>query len=402
MSATASAGRRPVITAWSAVSPFGVGRAAFTEGIRERRDTAAPLASSYPSYEKTPEPTACLVPGFDVREALGRKGTRSMDRVTGLTVTAVGALLGESERNQRVGTGEGAAFALGTTTGSAQSMMDFTRDSLTGEQPFFVDPAQFPNTVMNCASGQSAIWYQLKGPNTTIAGGRAAGLHALNYARRLLASGHAESVLCGTAEEFSPARAWLEHHSVSAEPADSAGSGPSGSGLSGSGPSGAAPTGSAPVGSAPVGSVPLGEGSSMLLIEPAGAEDQPVLAEIRAVELGVVLGGDVHAALSSCLRRALAQASADPAEIVVIARSSATGRAGDDERAAITEVIGETGAVDLAPHALIGDTGAAAAGFQTASVLAYAETQPSAAGRLGLITSVDRTGSVGCALLRLY
>ncbi|MFG2029401.1 beta-ketoacyl synthase N-terminal-like domain-containing protein [Streptomyces sp. NPDC048825] len=375
MSATAMVGRRPVITAWSAVSPFGVGRAAFTEGIRERRDTTAPLG---PSYDKTPEPTACLVPGFDIRAALGRKGTRSMDRVTGLTVTAVGALLGESERNQRVGTGEGAAFALGTTTGSAQSMMDFTRDSLTGEQPFFVDPAQFPNTVMNCASGQSAIWYQLKGPNTTIAGGRAAGLHALNYARRLLASGHAESVLCGTAEEFSPARAWLEHHTASADSSDSADF------------------------------TPLGEGSSMLLIEPAGAGDQPVLAEILAVELGVILGEDVRAALSSCLRRALAQAPMNPEQIVAIARSCSSGRAGTEELLAIADVLGETGAVDLAPHELIGDTGAAAAGFQTASLLAYAETHPSdeqhlsaATGRIGLITSVDRTGSVGCALLRL-
>ncbi|MGW7409489.1 beta-ketoacyl synthase N-terminal-like domain-containing protein [Streptomyces sp. NPDC054833] len=365
MSATETLGRRPVITAWSAVSPFGVGRAAFTEGIKERRTTTAPLG---PSYDNVPSPSACLVPGFDVRTALGRKGTRSMDRVTGLTVTAVGALLGESERNQRVGTGEGAAFALGTTTGSAQSMMDFTRDSLTGEQPFFVDPAQFPNTVMNCASGQSAIWYQLKGPNTTIAGGRAAGLHALNYARRLLASGHAESVLCGTAEEFSPARAWLEHHAATAE------------------------------------SLPLGEGSSMLLVEPAGAGDQPVLAEVLAVELGVVLGEDVRAALSSCLRRALAQAAVEPSRIVAVARSCSTGGAGADEVSAVAEVLGDgTGAVDLAPHELIGDTGAAAAGFQTASLLAYAETHPSAAADgIGLITSVDRTGSVGCALLRLH
>ncbi|MEV6960345.1 beta-ketoacyl synthase N-terminal-like domain-containing protein [Streptomyces sp. NPDC051207] len=371
MTATAPAGRRPVITAWSAVSPFGVGRAAFTEGIRERRTTTTVLG---PPYETIPEPTACLVPGFDVRTALGRKGTRSMDRVTGLTVTAVGALLGESERNQRVGTGEGAAFALGTTTGSAQSMMDFTRDSLTSEQPFFVDPAQFPNTVMNCASGQSAIWYQLKGPNTTIAGGRAAGLHALNYARRLLSSGHAQSVLCGTAEEFSPARAWLEHHTAAED--------------------------------SPAASTPLGEGSSMLLVEPAGAGDQPVLAEILAVELGVVLGEDVRAALSSCLRRALAQAEVAPDRIVAVARSSSTGRAGAGERLAVSDVLGELDAVELAPHELIGDTGAAAAGFQTASLLAYAETHPADdpadAERIGLITSVDRTGSVGCALLRLY
>ncbi|MFC5216378.1 beta-ketoacyl synthase N-terminal-like domain-containing protein [Streptomyces coerulescens] len=367
MTATATAAHRLVITAWSAVSPFGIGRAAFISGIRANRPTRAPLG---PDHTDTPSPDACLVPGFDTRKELGRKGTRSMDRVTGLTVTAVGTLLGESERNQRVGTGEGAAFALGTTTGSAQSMMDFTRDSLTGDQPFFVDPAQFPNTVMNCASGQSAIWYQLKGPNTTIAGGRSAGLHALNYARRLLTSGHAESVLCGTAEEFSRSRAWLEHHSAEQDPEQ-----------------------------AP----PLGEGSTMLLVEAAGDESQPVLAEILAVELGVVLDDDVRSALTSCLRRALTRAEVSADEVAVVVRSGSTDRAGLDEDAALTETLGAAhGADQLAPHELIGDTGAAAGGFQLAALLAHAEVHPAGpAGRIGLVTSVDRTGSVGCALLRL-
>lgn len=370
MTATATAVRRQVITAWSAVSPFGIGRTAFTSGMKEHRATLAPLDPV--DHPDIPRPEACLVPGFDIRKELGRKGTRSMDRVTGLTVTAVGALLNESERNQRVGNGEGAAFALGTTTGSAQSMMDFTRDSLTGKQPFFVDPAQFPNTVMNCASGQSAIWYQLKGPNSTIAGGRSAGLHALNYARRLLTSGHAESVLCGTAEEFSSARAWLEHHS------------------SDQGAQGAAFA------------LPLGEGSTMLLVEPAGDDSQPVLADILAVELGVVIGGEVRPALTSCLRRALTQAEVSAEDVSVIARSAGTDRAGEDERAALAHILGEHDAVHLAPHELIGDTGAAAGGFQLAALLAYAETHPAkAAGRIGLVTSVDRTGSVGCALLRL-
>ncbi|MCP5877146.1 hypothetical protein NL390_32295, partial [Klebsiella pneumoniae] len=70
----------------------------------------------------------------------------------------------------------GTALVLGTTTGSAESMMNFTRSSLEAEKPFYVDPALMPNAVMNCAAGQCAIWHQLKGPNTTIAGGRAAGL----------------------------------------------------------------------------------------------------------------------------------------------------------------------------------------------------------------------------------
>ncbi|MFD9375452.1 beta-ketoacyl synthase N-terminal-like domain-containing protein [Streptomyces sp. NPDC059999] len=365
--ATTSTGR-PVITAWSAVSPYGIGRAAFAEGLRERRGTVTELG---PEHGSTPDGVGCVVPAFGIRDVLGKKGTRSMDRVTGLAVTAVGSLLDDADRNRAVGTGEGAAFALGTTTGSAQSMMDFTRDSLTGEQPFFVDPARFPNTVMNCAAGQSAIWYQLKGPNATIAGGRTAGLHALNYSRRLLGAGRARTVLCGAAEEFSQARAWLEHHS--ADPGTEA---------------------------APV----LGEGCAMLLVEPHTPDDpdQPVLAELLAVELGVVLDGDTRPALVSCLRSALRRAGVEPGRVAVVARSGAPGREGRGEADAVREVFGEPAPVDLTPSALIGDTGAAAAAFQTAALLSYAEDRPAdAAGRIGVITSVDRTGTVGCALLGL-
>jgi hypothetical protein len=157
------------------------------------------------------------VPDFQVRAVLGKKGTRSMDRVTGLAITTVGRLLDDAPRNREVATGESAALVLGTTIGSVQSQMDFVRDSFTGERPYLVDPARFPNAVMNCAAGQSAIWHRLKGPNTTIAGGRAAGLYALNYTRRLLRFGRAGTVLCGAVEEFSTERSWLGRHTREAE-----------------------------------------------------------------------------------------------------------------------------------------------------------------------------------------
>jgi 3-oxoacyl-[acyl-carrier-protein] synthase II len=364
---TTSAGR-PVITAWSAVSSYGIGRTAFAEGLRARRPAVTRLGAE---HGELPVGTGGVVPDFDVRKVLGKKGTRSMDRVTGLAVTAAGALLDDDERNRAVGTGEGAAFALGTTTGSAQSMMDFTRESLTGERPFFVDPARFPNTVMNCAAGQSAIWYQLKGPNATIAGGRAAGLHALNYARRLLAAGRARTVLCGAAEEFSQARSWLERHSAD-EGDDTA-------------------------------DPPLGEGCALLLVEPHDPDDaaQPVLAELVAVELGVAPAGDIRPALEARLRAALDRAGVRPDRVVAVARSGAPGAEGRAEAAAVADVLGDAPA-DLTPTGLIGDTGAAAAAFQAAALLSYAADRPAAAaGRIGVITSVDRTGTVGCALLGL-
>ncbi|MFC8419600.1 beta-ketoacyl synthase N-terminal-like domain-containing protein [Streptomyces sp. NPDC057236] len=368
MSEPSTVVNRPVITAWSALSPFGMGRAAFTEGFGERRRTAAPLD---PDQWRAAGRSASLVPGFDVRAALGKKGTRSMDRVTGLAVTTVSRLLDDSPRNRRVATGENAALVLGTTIGSVQSQMDFTRDSFTGEKPFFVDPARFPNAVMNCAAGQSAIWHQLRGPNTTIAGGHAAGLYALNYSRRLLNFGRAQTVLCGGVEEFSHARSWLDMHTHDPETDGEA--------------------------------VPPGEGCGLFLIERNNPLDpeQPVLAEILAVEMGIALDGGVRPALASCLKRAMRRAQVRPEETWALSTSEAPGPSGEQERAAVDEVGAGAAPVRLAQNSLIGDTGAAAAAFQVAAVLAHAEGRPEAAGQVALVTSVDRDGAVGCALLRL-
>jgi 3-oxoacyl-[acyl-carrier-protein] synthase II len=356
----------PVITGWSAVSPYGIGAEVLAEGLRAQRATVAPVDTT---RWRVPTSRAHLVPDFDPRKALGKKGTRSMDRVTGLAVAAVGSLLDQPGASRETETGERAALVLGTTTGSAASMMDFTRSSLEGERPYDVDPAVMPNAVMNCAAGQCGIWYGIKGPNTTLAGGRAAGLLSLNYATRLLATGRADTVLCAAAEEYSPARYWLEKHSRGAE--------------------------------AP--GVPLGEGAAVLVVQPREnvTEARPALAEVLAVRTRVALAGQAREALAACVRSALDAAEAKPEEVWAAVPGDAPGLLGHLEREVLVEACGAA-AVDRVPAvSRIGDVSAASGTFQIAMVLATAVTDPAAAGRLAVVTSADRDGSVACAVLRL-
>ncbi|MGW7097579.1 beta-ketoacyl synthase N-terminal-like domain-containing protein [Streptomyces sp. NPDC054874] len=361
--ATAS---RPVISAWSAVSPYGVGAEAFTAGLLAARSTSAPVDTE---RWRVPAGDAHLVPGFEVRERLGKKGTRSMDRVTGLAVTTVGELLEQADADRDRETGDRAALVLGTTTGSVASMMDFTRSSLVGARPFDVDPAQMPNAVMNCAAGQCAIWYGIRGPNTTLAGGRTASLAAVNYATRLLASGHAESVLCGAVEEFSSARYWLEHHSR-----ESGSAGPD-----------------------------LGEGCAMLLIQPADAcsPQRPALAEILAVESRVAVGARLRATLDACVRSALDAAGVPAQDVWAASCSEAPGEAGVVEREVLASIVGEHALAQVPALGALGDVSAASGAFQIAMVLATAADNAEAAGRTAVATSVDRDGSLSCAVLRL-
>ncbi|KAK1179537.1 beta-ketoacyl synthase N-terminal-like domain-containing protein [Streptomyces sp. NBS 14/10] len=367
--ATATSG--PVISAWAAISPLGLHGADFATGLRSGRRAGKPLD---PEEWSVPFHEACLVPDFHIKQILGRKGTRSMDRATGLAVTAIGRLLTDERPERLAGVGEDTGVALGTSTGSAQSIMDFTRDSLVGERPFFVDPARFPNTVMNCAAGQTAIWHGFKGPNTTIAGGRATGLLTLQYALRLQRAGRAAAVLCGAVEEFSSARAWLEWHSRA--DGDTA--------------------------------AVLGEGAAVWLLEPDAAareHGRVGLVEVAGLEFGFAAApeggaGRARTVLADVVRRLLDRTGVEPGGLWAVADSQAPGAEGEAERAALAEVLDGHEPLRISAVDSIGDTYAASAAFQITAVLALAERSDTAPGSLALVTSVDRDGVVGAALLR--
>jgi 3-oxoacyl-[acyl-carrier-protein] synthase II len=345
-----------VISAWSTVSPYGIGGAAFAQGVAAGRQGIGELdQETYPG----PYAEAALVPGFSAAEALGRKGTRSMDRVTAIAVHTVGRLIEECgpgllDQPDRVG------LVLGTGSGSVQSIMDFTKDSLTGAKPYRVDPALFPNTVMNRAAGQSAIWHCIKGPNTTIAGGALTGLLALSYATRLHRGGHCDRVVVGAAEEYSVQRAWLEWH------------GRSGDGVA----------------------EPLGEGGAVVLLEShagARAAGRTPLARVLATRFRAFNSPDAAAgAVADCVRAALRDAGADASDIRVVAPLGI-----DAEMAGISDALGGAEPEWIRCRPLVGDTSAASASFQLAAVLA------TAGGGLALVTGIDRDGTVGCTLLEL-
>ena len=345
------------ITAWSALSPYGHAAADFTAGVRERRPTATPVPGQRGQL-------GGLVPDFEPRTVLGKKGTRDMDRVTALAVAAVGAVLADG----RTEAGPDTALVLGTTTGSVQSMTDFTRSSLTGERPYDVEPGVIPNSVMNCAAAQCAIRHRIQGPNTTLAGGRPGALLGLLYARRLLRAGRARTVLCGGAEEYSTARSWLEERARHEEPATRD----------------ARP-------------VMLGEGAAVLRLTPSELPtDTGPLATVLAVRTRQVPEGEESGeTVRAAVVEALAQAGTAAADVWAV-----TGSGLDAAETRALDRLFPREAREQLPDlgALFGDTGAASAALQLTSVLASAGQAP---GGHAVITSVDGQGLVAAAVLRM-
>ncbi|MET1071627.1 MAG: beta-ketoacyl synthase N-terminal-like domain-containing protein [Umezawaea sp.] len=350
---------RLVFSAWSAVSPYGIGGDAFAAGVVAGRDATTELdQETYPG----PYPRAGLVPEFTAAGALGRKGTRTMDRVTAIAVSAVGQVI-ESCGPELLAEPDRVGLVLGTGSGSVQSIMDFTRDSLTGVKPYHVDPALFPNTVMNRAAGQSAIWHGIKGPNTTIAGGALTGLLALSYAVRLYRGGHCDRALLGAAEEYSVQRAWLEWHGRAGD--------------------GVAPS--------------LGEGGAVFLLEPkSDAENagRTSLAAVLATRFRAFAETvDARKAVEDCVRAALAQAGVSAADVRLVAPAGGEFETAED--AGIADALDGGAPEFVRCGQLFGDTSAAGASFQLAAVLAKG------GGGIALVTGVDRDGTVGCAVLEL-
>jgi 3-oxoacyl-[acyl-carrier-protein] synthase II len=352
---------RLVISGWSVVSPYGIGAESFADGFRSAAGRVVALdRADWP----VPQERGAQVPEFDARTVLGRKGTRSMDRSTALAVVTAGDLLKSAGLDKLGQGGADTGLVLGTSNGSVQSMMDFTCDSHLGERPYLVDPARFPNTVMNCAAGQSAIWHGLRGPNATIAAGSSTMLAVLAYALRLVRAGHAEVMLCGAVEELSPQRCRLDAHRGTAER-------------------------------------PLGEGCVLFLVEPADRAEsagRSWYAEPVAVETGVHgPQADPVDVLARCVQRVLDRAQVAPDRFW----AAATGTHPAWEHAAFERVLADRVPRLIETEPLIGDTGAAAGGFALASLLVAAEQDPDAVGRHALVSTADHDGVVGCALLRM-
>ncbi|MDT8913891.1 beta-ketoacyl synthase N-terminal-like domain-containing protein [Amycolatopsis sp. PS_44_ISF1] len=337
-------GPLPVITAWSAVSPFGAGRDAFATGVRAGRATAAPPGPDW----AVPDRAACLVPDYDPVGLVGGRVGRTTNRATVFALAAVGQLTGAA-----TGAGERTGVVLGTTVGSLRSTMSVGVDSLRESKPHHVNTKVLPAAVMNYSAAQCAIRYGLTGPNTTIAAGRGAAVSALVYAGRLLAGGRAGRVLAGAVEEYSPERAWANHHN--------------GGGV-------------------------LGEGSVVFQVEPGGEG----LAEIVAAHSRIAAGdsGRENAdAAQATVSALLAQAGAAAREIWAVVPGTGAGA----ERETAAEMFGEPVLGRVPGLGPIGDTGASSAGFALAAALCT----PGPSGRLVLVLSADPDGSAGGILLRM-
>jgi 3-oxoacyl-[acyl-carrier-protein] synthase II len=188
-----------VITGIGVVAPNGIGKKPFWDSLGEGISGVRPISlfdvNNYTSKQ------AGEITDFDAAAHLGRKGLRSLDRSTRLLCAATRLGLEDSRMKIRRENTYDTGIVVGTTMGSVRSISDFDKAGLV-DGPSYVNPAHFPNTVINSPASQASIMFDIRGLNATISSGFCSALNAAIYAFDSINLNRVSTVLTGAVEEL--------------------------------------------------------------------------------------------------------------------------------------------------------------------------------------------------------
>lgn len=194
------------ITGLGIVSPIGIGRLEWNHALSEYKKAHLLAFRDSPTVlhpEKVPEAIAAEVWSFDATQYLGKKGLRNFDRLTKFLIVAARLALQDAgiKRDGEYLTVD--SDRIGICTATAYGSLDSITEMLITtelEDPRYVNPNRFPNTVINSASGYVSIWENLRAPNTTIVDGNCGSLDAVLTCDTHLECGRADMFIVGGGE----------------------------------------------------------------------------------------------------------------------------------------------------------------------------------------------------------
>ena len=192
-------GQRAVITGVGILAGNGKGKEEFYRSLKEGTVGYAPV-TLFDAAQFSVN-IAGEVKNFDAKEYMGPKGLRLLDRSTRLLVSASKLAVADTGFEITDANTDDVGVSVGTTFGSLKSIAEFDEVTLK-EGPRYVNPALFPNTVINSPASQVSIWNNIQGFNTTISPGFTSSLDAINYAYDFIQMDKAKVIYTGGVEEM--------------------------------------------------------------------------------------------------------------------------------------------------------------------------------------------------------
>lgn len=191
--------KRVVITGLGVIAPNGIGKEQFWTALKEGRSGIKPIKRFDTSGFKCK--LAGEINNFRPTDFLGFKGLKNLDRTTRLLCSAAKLAIEDARLNINYKNTDDFGVCTGTTLSSLWSIAEFDKEAIK-DGPLFTDVALFPGTVVNAASSQVSIRFNIQGFNTTVSTGYSSSIDALKYAVDFIRLGRVKAVLVGAVESF--------------------------------------------------------------------------------------------------------------------------------------------------------------------------------------------------------
>ncbi|HHV93150.1 MAG TPA: beta-ketoacyl-ACP synthase II [Firmicutes bacterium] len=189
--------RRVVITGVGVVTPLGIGKEAFWDGLANGRSGIRRITRFDPSDLSSQ--IAGEVPDFEPLDFMDRKDARRMDRFTQFAVAAAALALADAGLDDKVPLGERAGVLIGSGVGGIETLeeqaLTLVTKGVSRISPFFV-----PMMIADMAAGQVSIIFGAKGHNACTVTACCSGAHSIGDAFRVIQRGDADIMISGGAE----------------------------------------------------------------------------------------------------------------------------------------------------------------------------------------------------------
>jgi 3-oxoacyl-[acyl-carrier-protein] synthase II len=192
--------RRFVITGLGVIAPNGIGKDEFWNALKTGKSGIKPIKRFDTSEFKCK--LAGEVHDFEPALYLGSTGLRSLERTSRLLCSAAKMAIDDASLIIDYKNTDDIGVCTGTTLSNLWNFAEFEKGAII-DGPRFTDASLFPGSVMNAASSQVSIRFNIQGFNTTISTGYSSSIDALKYAIDFIKLRRIKAVLVGGVESMS-------------------------------------------------------------------------------------------------------------------------------------------------------------------------------------------------------
>jgi 3-oxoacyl-[acyl-carrier-protein] synthase II len=189
--------KRVVITGLGLVIPIGIGVETAWKNVCEGRSGIAPLTRFDPKDHETK--IAGEVKGFNPENYIEKKEIKKMDLFIQYALGAANEAVEDSQLKIAPENAEQVGVIVGTGLGGLPTIEKY-HQILLEKGPGRISPFFIPMLIANMASGQIAIRFGVKGPNSCIVTACATGAHCIGDAYRAIVYGDAKAFIAGGTE----------------------------------------------------------------------------------------------------------------------------------------------------------------------------------------------------------